>query len=571
MPILLIFLVAALTMRSWSEERRSGTLESLLTRPVTPLQLVLGKFFASLALVALALLLTAGLPFTVALMGPLDWGPVLGGYLASLFLAAAYVAIGLYMSARTDNPIVALILTVVTAGVFYLLGSPTLTSLFGQTFSSVLSWIGTGSRFDAITRGVLDVRDLYYYLSMVGVFLTLNLYSLEKVRWMGNTTRPSHRQWGWLTALLVLNFILANFWLNPLGKARVDLTDGQLYSLSDTTRQYLSQLQEPLLIRGYFSSKSHPLLEPLTPQIKDLLKEYQIAGGDRVKVEFIDPHSDQALEEEAADKYGIRPVPFRMASRYETGVVNSYFDLVVAYGDQYEALSYPDLIEVKAGNGGEPEVLLNNPEYAITRAIRKVANAYQAGGNVFAGLQKPVTFHAYVSEAAKLPQELAGLRTDLEAVLKELQQQAGDKLQVSFADPDAEGGALGKQLAQDYGFGPQIASLFDPQPFWFYMLLQNDAEAVQVPLPAELDQAGLRQSIEAAVQRMAPGYLKTVALVTPPASLHVAHAATPGRQAVSESAQYPGGNRAPAGYRSGRRAGTGGCRLVAVAGTGAAE
>ncbi|MEZ5450755.1 MAG: Gldg family protein [Thiolinea sp.] len=255
----------------------------------------------------------------------------------------------------------------------------------------------------------------------------------------------------------------------------------------------------------------------MTPQIKDLLKEYQIAGGDRVKVEFIDPHSDQALEEEAADKYGIRPVPFRMASRYETGVVNSYFDLVVAYGDQYEALSYPDLIEVKAGNGGEPEVLLNNPEYAITRAIRKVANAYQAGGNVFAGLQKPVTFHAYVSEAAKLPQELAGLRTDLEAVLRELQQQAGDKLQVSFADPDAEGGALGKQLAQDYGFGPQIASLFDPQPFWFYMLLQNDAEAVQVPLPAELDQAGLRQSIEAAVQRMAPGYLKTVALVTPPA------------------------------------------------------
>jgi ABC-2 type transport system permease protein len=86
MPILLIFLVAALTMRSWSEERRAGTLESLLTSPVSPLQLVLGKFAASLALVALALLLTLPLPLTVALLGDLDWGPVVGGYLASLFL-----------------------------------------------------------------------------------------------------------------------------------------------------------------------------------------------------------------------------------------------------------------------------------------------------------------------------------------------------------------------------------------------------------------------------------------------------------------------------------------------------
>ena len=85
----------------------------------------------ALALVALALLLTLPLPVTVALLGPLDWGPVIGGYVATLFLAAAYVAIGLYMSARTDNPIVALILTVLVCGLFYLVGSPTLTGLFG--------------------------------------------------------------------------------------------------------------------------------------------------------------------------------------------------------------------------------------------------------------------------------------------------------------------------------------------------------------------------------------------------------------------------------------------------------
>ena len=517
MPVLLIFLVAALTMRSWAEERRSGTLESLLTCPVTPLTLVMGKFFASLALVGLALLLTLPLPFTVSLIGPLDPGPVLGGYIASLFLAAAYIAIGLYMSGRTDNPIVALILTVAVAGVFYLLGSTTLTTLFGHKIGGFMELLGSGSRFDSITRGVFDVRDIYYYLSIVGIFLTLNLFSLERFRWAGNVSQHRHKQWGWLTGLAILNFILANIWLNPVGWARMDLTQGNIYSLSPATKQYMQQLQEPLLVRGYFSAKSHPLLEPLVPQLKDLLKEYQVAGGDKIRVEFLDPHTDQALEEEAAEKYGVRPVPFRMASRYQAGVVNSYFNIVVAYGDQYERLSFEDLIEVKAQDSGEPEVLLKNPEYAITRALRKVTNSYQAGGDVFAGLQNPLTFLGYISADDKLPETLADLSRELKSTLKELQQSAGGKLKVEFADPDANGGALAAQLKKEYGFGPQIASLFDPKPFWFYMILKGEGEAIQVPLPTELNATEVKKSIQAAVQRMAPGYLKTVAIVTPPA------------------------------------------------------
>jgi len=516
MPVLLIFLVAALTMRSWAEERRSCTLESLLTCPVTPLKLVMGKFLASLALVGLALLLTLPLPITVSLIGPLDPGPVLGGYIASLFLAAAYIAIGLYMSSRTDNPIVALILTVAMAGVFYLLGSTTLTSLFGHKIGGFLKLLGSGSRFYSITRGVFDIRDIYYYLSIVGIFLTLNLFSLERFRWAGNISKPRHSLWSWMTGLAILNFILANIWLNPIGWARMDLTQGNMYSLSPSTKQYMQQLQEPLLIRGYFSAKSHPLLEPLVPQIKDLLSEYQVTGGDKVRVEFLDPHTDQALEEEAAEKYGIRPVPFRMASRYQTGVVNSYFNIVIVYGDQYESLSFQDLIEVKAQNSGEPEVLLKNPEYAITRALRKVTNAYQAGGNAITNLQKPLTFSGYISADSRLPKALVKLSLELKNTLSELQQSAGGKLKVEFADPDDNGGTLARQLEKEYGFGPQIASLLDPKPFWFYMVLKGEGEAIQVPLPDDLNGAELKKSIQAAVQRMSPGYLKTVAIVTPP-------------------------------------------------------
>ncbi|MGD8852107.1 MAG: Gldg family protein [Gammaproteobacteria bacterium] len=518
MPVLLIFLVAALTMRAWSEERRAGTLETLLTSPVRPLQLVLGKFLAGLALVAVALLLTLPLPLTVALLGPLDWGPVIGGYVAALFLAAAYVAIGLYMSARTDNPIVALILTVVVCGVFYLLGSPMITSLFGHQVGGVLAQLGTGSRFDSITRGVLDLRDLYYYLSIVGVFLALNLFSLERLRWAGNPPSKRHRQWGWLVGLTAANFIAGNLWLAPVGWVRADITQGNIYSLSDATRQYLGQLQEPLLIRGYFSAKTHPLLAPLVPRLRDLLEEYAVAGGGQVRVEFVDPHEDQALEEEAASKYGIRPVPFQMASKYQTSVVSSYFDILVAYGDQHEVLGYRDLIEVKARGERDLDVVLKNPEYAITRSIRKVLTAYQAGGNPFETLTRPVQFTGYISPDEKLPDQLVALRRDLEAVLGELKQEAGDKLTTRFQDPDAGEGALAEELKRKYGFGPQIASLFDPQPFWFYMVLAADGETVQVPLPEELDRDGLERALEAAFQRLAPGFLKTVAVVKPPAS-----------------------------------------------------
>jgi ABC-2 type transport system permease protein len=518
MPLLLIFLVAALTMRAWSEERRAGTLETLLTTPVRPLQLVLGKFLAGLALVAVALLLTLPLPLTVTLLGPLDWGPVIGGYVAALFLAAAYVAIGLYMSARTDNPIVALILTVVVCGVFYLLGSPMLTSLFGHQVGSVLALLGTGSRFDSITRGVLDLRDLYYYCSIVGVFLALNLFSLERLRWAGNPPSKRHRQWGWLVGLTAANFIAANLWLAPVGWARADITQGNVFSLSDATRQYLGQLQEPLLIRGYFSAKTHPLLAPLVPQLRDLLEEYAVAGRGHVRVEFVDPHEDQALEEEAASKYGIRPVPFQMASKYQTSVVSSYFDILVAYGDQYEVLGYRDLIDVKVRGERDLDVVLKNPEYAITRSIRKVLTAYQAGGNPFETLTRPVQFTGYISPLEKLPDQLVELRSDLDAVLAELKQEAGGKLTTRFQDPDAGDGALAEELNRKYGFSPQIASLFDPQPFWFYMVLESDGETVQVPLPDQLDRDGLKRAVESAFQRLAPGFLKTVALVKPPAS-----------------------------------------------------
>ncbi|MFQ5488111.1 MAG: Gldg family protein, partial [Gammaproteobacteria bacterium] len=518
LPVLLIFLVAAITMRMWAEERRAGTLEMLLTTPVKPLHFVLGKFLACLSLVAVALALTLPLPLTISLLGPLDWGPVAGGYLATLFLAAAYIAIGLFVSARTDNQIVSLIVTALVCGLFYLPGSDTLTGLLGTHGAEYLKLLGSGSRFESITRGVIDLRDLYYYLSLVGVFLSLNVYALERLRWAGNPRNRRHARWALLTALLGANFLATNLWLQPIGWARADITAGHIYSISEATRAYLARLREPLLIRGYFSAQTHPLLAPLVPHLEDLLREYAVASSGKVRVEFIDPAEHPELEQEAGQKYGIKPVPFQTASKYQSAIVNSYFDILVKYGDQFETLGFRDLIEVKARSESDIGVELRNPEYDITRAIKKVLYAYQGSGQLFDNIRTPLTFHGYLSPDARLPAPLVTLKQELRAVLDELRGQAGAKLKVRIEDPEADGGRLARRLEKDHGFRPMATGLLDKNTFWFYMTLEGGGQMIQIPLPEDLDKGGLARGIQAALKRFSQGFLKTVALYTPPAT-----------------------------------------------------
>src|SRR5512147_265345 len=251
MPLLLIFLVAALTMRQWSEEQRSGTQEMLLTLPVRPAQLVIGKFLAVMTMVLIALILTLPLPITVASLGNLDWGPVLGGYLAALLLAAAYSAIGLFVSSRTDNQIVALILTVLLAGLFFLIGTGGVIDFIGANLADLFRAIGTGSRFESIERGVIDVRDLVYYISLTTFFLLLNVVALDAKRWSQGLQTALHRRNALVSVVLVgVNLVALNTWLFPLHGLRADLTAQREYSLSPASRDLVGNLQEPLLIRG---------------------------------------------------------------------------------------------------------------------------------------------------------------------------------------------------------------------------------------------------------------------------------------------------------------------------------
>ncbi len=183
LPLLTLLLVPALTMRLWAEEAKTGTLELLLTLPAKDSELVWGKFLASWVLFAVALVITMPLAVTVSALGNLDWGPVFGGYLGALLLGAAYLAVGQFVSAMTENQILAFILALALCMLLYGLGTEMFTGLFSDRTATVLRALGTGSRFESIARGVIDLRDLVYYLSLTLFFLALSVAALRAKRW----------------------------------------------------------------------------------------------------------------------------------------------------------------------------------------------------------------------------------------------------------------------------------------------------------------------------------------------------------------------------------------------------
>lgn len=516
-PILMIFLVAALTMRQWSEEERSGTLEVLLTLPVSPIQLVLGKFLAVMALVGLALSLTIFLPLTVEFLGNLDWGPVIGGYLAALLLAGAYTAIGLFVSSRTDNQIVALILTVLVCGLFYLVGTQGVTEFFGDAVGEILRAVGSGSRFQSIERGVIDLRDLLYYLSLTGIFLTLNSVSLDAKRWStGERTRPYRRAAKITSVLMVVNLLVVNVWVFPLQARalRLDLTQGRQYTLSQTTRDLLNNLQEPLLVRGYFSQKTHPLLAPLVPEIRDMLREYDVAAGDKMELEIIDPSEHPELEAEANQTYGITPSPFQISGRYEQSVINSYFDVLIRYGDQHVVLGFQDLIEVQAGGGGV-DVRLRNLEYDLTSAIKKVVYGFQSVEAVLAALEEPAALTIYLTPET-MPEQLSDIPNTIEQVAQTIANQSNGKFTYAVVNPDApESPVTREQLYQQYAIQPFATSLFSSESYYLHMVLQVGEEEQVIYPSGEMTEADIRSSIENTLKRLSPGFLQVVGLRTP--------------------------------------------------------
>ncbi len=183
-PWVFTFLISAITMRSFSEELKQGTFEILSTKPITDIQIILGKFFASVALVVFALLPTAVYVYSIYKLGQpqgnLDMGATMGSYIGLLLLGASYVSIGLFASVITPNQIVAFILGLFLCFFFYV-GFQQLSnlSLFGS-YDSFIQNLGIQLHYDSISRGVVDSRDLAYFVSLIFTFISLTFLTLRR-------------------------------------------------------------------------------------------------------------------------------------------------------------------------------------------------------------------------------------------------------------------------------------------------------------------------------------------------------------------------------------------------------
>jgi ABC-2 type transport system permease protein len=166
-------------MRLWAEERKLGTMEVLMTLPIRDHEAVLGKYLASLAFLAVALALTVPIPLTVAWLGDPDLGVMTAGYIGSLLMGAAYLAIGIFISSMSSNQIVAAILGWVVCFILFFIGNDLVLFSAPKALAPLLDYLGLGNHFDSIGRGVLDSRDLIYYLSVIAFFLFLNVRAIE--------------------------------------------------------------------------------------------------------------------------------------------------------------------------------------------------------------------------------------------------------------------------------------------------------------------------------------------------------------------------------------------------------
>ncbi|VAV84958.1 Gliding motility-associated ABC transporter substrate-binding protein GldG [hydrothermal vent metagenome] len=281
-PWVFLFLIPAITMRSFSDEKKQGTIELLLTKPISHFNIVLGKYFASFFLIIIALIPTLLYVFTVYQLGNpignLDMGSTLGSYFGLLFLVTAYTAIGVFASTVSDNQIVAFIIAVFIC-LFFFIG---LDSIAEFTSSTVIEQLGMNSHFKSMSRGVLDSRDILYFLSVTLFFLLLTKHGI-------NTKKAGKKE---LVQILILGvgLLVINMFTQSIYK-RFDLTKDQRYTLNQSTLDIIKDIDSPIIIDVFLEGDFPSEFRRLQTETKQLLEEFS-AYNPHIIFNFINPLED---------------------------------------------------------------------------------------------------------------------------------------------------------------------------------------------------------------------------------------------------------------------------------------
>lgn len=302
-PWIFLFLVPAVTMRMVAEEKRTGTLELLLSRPVTDRHIIYGKYFASITLVLLALLPTAIYYLSVTVLGEtpgnIDSGGTLGAGMGLFFLAAVYAAIGIFSTTLSSNQVVAFIIAVVTGFILFT-GFDSFALLPGlNKLDEFIIRLGINEHYKSMSRGVIDLRDVIYYLVAVLIFTEASRLVLSSRRWKPGKSktyrnRPAINITNYL--ILVALLLLVAF-LSSFISVRLDLTSDKRHTLSDQTKEILSGLDNDVYIQVYLDGDMPIGFKKLRRSVRATLEEFRMYSGRKVDYLFINPSGAEEEEE----------------------------------------------------------------------------------------------------------------------------------------------------------------------------------------------------------------------------------------------------------------------------------
>jgi ABC-type uncharacterized transport system involved in gliding motility auxiliary subunit len=321
-------------MRSLAEERRSGTLEWLSANPIGEVEVVLGKFLGDWLFVLLTLAGSIPAALSLLVVSDADPGILVAQYLGAALLAAQLVALGLWASSLTRNQISAFIVAAMLSFLLFLIGLQVVQIGLPPFLSGALARLSLVAHFENVARGVVDLRDVLYFLSTAALFLVLTVTVLNRDRL--SHARADYRRLRMGTGLVILLVSV----LNLLGghiRGRLDLTRDNLFTLADGSRQILGNLNDLVQVKLFVSDELPPEIQLQLRDVRDLLSDFRKASNGNLLVEELNPDEDDAAREDAAAR-GIYPVEFNVLRDDEFQIKRGYYGLVVLFADEQEVI-----------------------------------------------------------------------------------------------------------------------------------------------------------------------------------------------------------------------------------------
>jgi ABC-2 type transport system permease protein len=414
LPLTMIIFVPAITMRLWAEDRKSGTMALLQSFPMPSNQLVLGKFAASFIFLLVSLAGTIVIPIMIASLGSPDWGPIIGGYVGSALLGAFFLAIGLFISGLFRDQITAFIMSMVVCFGFYMIGTDYIAAFTDSWLPGLGSFLkdslGVAGHFAAIERGVLDIRDILYFLSYCVIFLLLNGYTVE-----GKLRRYTGNRFTFGVVAMVLVGIMFNAVVGGMSMGRFDLTEGKIYTVSPAAKNILSKLKDvPITVRYYVSpsEKMPTAMKNIERDVSDKMKEFENIS-DNFKFEVYDP-TEEDLEE--LRRRGITPFDAQSIEQDAFGIKRIFSTMTISYLDKPDEV-IPQVVPQTLPN---LEYDLMSKIYRMVQPEKPVVAIYAPLSEVDPRLKDPQMRQMMMQMGQRIPE-----RQDFYKTISQLLQQEG--------------------------------------------------------------------------------------------------------------------------------------------------